>query len=94
MFKMHIHQLKKYAEEIGILELTLKDLIESHKHLKSELASYRAMNKESWQKAYDDALRYCKENPEDYISVNDLKTFSIIELAERLRDGFTMKVKK
>jgi hypothetical protein len=78
--------LKEYAKKLGLKNMTEEEIVASHQNLIEELKEYRTRNKEMWNKSYSAALKYWKEQPDIYISIEKLRSITVIELA-KLLDG-------
>jgi hypothetical protein len=80
--------LKLYADEIGIDNLTLQELINSHRQLRATIKNTAEKRKEAVAKGYE----YGKELGRDFalehnwISREKLEKMSIIELVEMLQE--------
>lgn len=77
--------LKEYAKEMGIENITIESLIESHKHLKEELEDYRSKRKEDMEAAYHAAVEYFKSNLTEFVSVKKLMDMTIAEFIDKYR---------
>jgi len=74
--------LKEYSKEIGIENITIESLIESHKRLKDELEEYRSKRKEDMEAAYYAAVEYFKSNSNEFVSVKKLMGMTIKEFID------------
>ena len=74
--------LKEYAKEMGIENITVESLIESHKRLKEDLEEYRTKRKEDMEAAHRAAIEYFKSNSNEFVSVKKLMDMTIREFIE------------
>lgn len=76
--------LKKYADELGVMSLTLESLIASHRSLRTMAMQTNEERRAEMQRARDIATQQANERVMhgEYISVEKLRTMTIKEITE------------
>lgn len=78
--------LQEYADEMGIGNLTLKELIKSHKHLREQNVTRQKAISEGYQFGYGQGIMKGRDYAlkHNWISRGELKSIRLMDLMERL----------
>jgi hypothetical protein len=79
---MKTEQIKNYGEEIGVPDMTLETLIDSHRNMRNSNVEITKIKETAYADAYSAWMKAC---PQDSILVENLRNMTIQEIYEMLR---------
>jgi hypothetical protein len=81
-----LEALDEYRKELGVVEMTIQNLISSHRFLRSEASEDRKSKQDGWNTGFEvgKKLAYEEVKNNQFINVDDLRKMTLEEIMERI----------